>query len=127
MRVCVCRCVTSVCPHLGGPFVKLHCLGSGIHFELLGPGFLRTAWIIFASYLHCLRKLKKMFLDSSLAFVGAGHFVFHDSSFPEICFSTKEKGEINRRRQPRKTHTHTHRELLEKMMELRNEFLKLIY
>ena len=32
---------------LGGPFVELHCLGSGIHFELLGSGFLRIAWIMF--------------------------------------------------------------------------------
>ena len=28
---------------LGGSFVELHCLGSGIQFELLGSGFFRIA------------------------------------------------------------------------------------
>ena len=80
------------CPYLGGPFVELRCLGSGIHFELLGSGFLRNAWIMCFSYLNCLRKLKNNCLDRTL-FFHARLFVFYDFVFIEFPTSkTKDSG-----------------------------------
>ena len=38
--VIVVHCIVLI---LGGPFAELHCLGSGIQFELLGSGFFQIA------------------------------------------------------------------------------------
>ena len=110
---------------LSGPRAELHCLGSGIHFGLIGSGFVLNCldhllhiWNAYGSWTRLHQTLRSHFPARVF-------FLFHDFPFSRSMFEFGSSNSIflakNRWRQLR-----NHMEMFTEIDDLMNELMKII-